>query len=229
MCTKIVRSVPFLSFSKIASVSIFLGLVGCGSSHKAISIAHHEFVIEQLREPIAEEIRKAIEARGVDVQMQAEGDRETLGPDLIVSNYRYTVGNAEYTERDFLDTVYSIRDEEREDPIALQETKIVQRYASGTGAGTAKVELSVRVTKNARAFYKESEEQIQGATYKENKVFFNYPRRKDQEYVDIFIVPDGKDDKYRPAKFRRISLSHPYEEVVMDWESRPWYWWLWPF
>ncbi len=103
----------------------------------------------------------------------------------------------------------------------------VQHYFKATaGEGSVKILLYIDLPPNSKACFKKNREEIKLRWDREKRKnsFIYYNRHRDEEYIDIYFIPDNKSCKsYTPKTYRRIYLSYPYEVETRPWRSSIFY------
>lgn len=200
-------------------LAICLVAIGCRSP---ISIQGHSFTITELRESTAREIESEIKKDGINIKITK---REPSGGSIFgeeIADYTYQVVDPNYTHKDMVRVTRRITNPKRDDPVAIESTMVEQRYGSVAGEGTSNVRLRVEATEGAQAFYKKTGLPLQLRPSRgQQSIEFDYLRRRREEYVDIYLIPQHADPDFKPRTFLRISLSHPYETRRLPWD--PWY------
>jgi len=195
---------------------------GCVSP---VAIREHRFVVSDLRDTAATAIESELKKDGVNVRrVDSQAKGSILGDEI--ADYTFVITDPNYTERDMAKVTKRVTNPKREDPIVIRSTTVEQRYVSASGEGTARVELRVDLTENAKAFYKKTGTQVAlRRSAGQQTATFDYQRKSKEEYVDIYVVPDYAETTFKPKTFLRISLSYPYATQRLPWD--PWYVRLW--
>lgn len=195
---------------------------GCVSP---VAIREHRFTVSDLRDTAATQLESELKKDGVNVRRVDSQAKGSILGDRI-GDYTFVISDPDYTDRDMAKVTERVTNPKREDPIVLRSTTVEQRYVSASGDGTARVELRVDLTENAKAFYKKTGTQIAlRRTPGQQTATFDYQRKSREEYIDIYVVPDYAEATFKPKTFLRISLSHPYATQRLRWD--PWYVRLW--
>lgn len=202
-------------------VVVVLGWALSGGCTHDFPVTEHKFVISNLRASTVAEIKAEIEGEGVNVQLlKATPKGAILGEPIQDQEFTIVIVGDNYGEAKFAKITRLIMRDNRSDPIVLRTTKIEQEYASASGEGNAAVKLRVEVTENAKAYYRETGLPVEiRRSEKGDDAWFEYQRRANEEYVDIYVVPEGATRDYLPVTFLRISLSYPYRSTREPWQN----------
>ena len=209
--------------SRLALLGLLASAVACHSpAMYDFPIQEHVFTIDSLPESLAREIDSSLQDEGIEVAVRARPKGTIKGE--RIGDFQFLIKNQSYyTGDEFLKLVNRLRQERGENPIILNRTTIAQEYSSAAAQGEAHILLSLKLSPGARAFYKDTGEEISfDGALKNGLARFHYPREKDEEYVDIFVLPAGASNRFTPSEFQRISLHAPFNTTTKPWKSS-WY------
>ncbi|MEO0080870.1 MAG: hypothetical protein ABIL25_01090 [candidate division WOR-3 bacterium] len=195
---------------------------------RRVYVNEHRFTISDVSEGVANDIERELKEGGYRVRtVSANKKGEILGREDI-EDRTFVLESDGYTDEDVRKVTAIVTNPRRNEPIALRYTAVQQDYVSAAGAGTASVEVSFDLTENARAYFKATGQPVQMRRLSgQQTATFSYRRQKGEEYVDIYVVPEGAGPGYKPRTFHRISLSYPYADRVLPWESCWTRFWKW--
>lgn len=204
--------------SQVLVAGLFLGVSSC---MKQVPIDEYEFVVMNLRESTAHEIRGELEARGYSVSLAA-WEAKTVVAGESIKDYQYTLTGSYLTTRDIESTTNRLVNSRRDDPVVLRRSAVSQKFESASGAVRAIVKVAVDVSPNASAYFKKNGNPVSIVQDSAGtSQYFEYQRARNEEYVDIYFLPTGSPVGTHPKAYTRIYLYEPFESKVLPWET----WW----
>jgi hypothetical protein len=197
-------------------ISTVLAVAGC--SH-VFYVREQRLRISDIRASAADDLVKELRSNGYHVHVDSLNKKGEILGDAITDQI-LVIADPDFTDDDVRRITDIVTSARRKDPILLRSTAVEQNYVSASGEGTANVELTIELTGNATAYYKETGKVVSLRREPgQQTATFDYRRRSKEEYVDIYIVPEYAQPGYKPKSFLRISLSYPYEARRMPWET----------
>jgi hypothetical protein len=197
-----------------------LPILGCAPN--SVSIREYRITVTRISDSAAEQIERELNHSGYIVRREeSEESRSPLGSDRT-SDITFVMHDQGLTEYDVKKVTSRLMNMQLKDTIDLKRTIVEQQYASASAIIMAVVELRIDVTENASAYYKDTGmpvklQRLEG----QQSATFLYDRKKGEEYVDIYIVPDDAPPDFKPKTFLRVSLFSPFKSQHLPWE--PWY------
>lgn len=201
------------------------GAIALSSGCAQVAIREQRVTVSDIRVSTANDIQQELTKMGYDVRL---GDSTTKGSIFgdEIKDQTFLISGKNFTQVDLRRVTEQITRSNRRDPIVLTSTEVDQKYTSASGEGRAAVTLRVDLTGNGRAYYKATDALVPVTRVSgQQTATFSYERKKGEEYVDVYIVPDDAKPDFRPSTFLRFSLSSPYTTERLPWD--PWYVRLW--
>lgn len=213
------RRFPVTGCCRLGAFICALTMIGCQGTRDFI-IAEHEFTVAALQESTATEIQKELEAANLKVRFKPP--KQTTKVDgKSVGTYTFVIKDDNYSTDKFREIVEGLRDHKRSEPLSLSSTHITQKYTSASGSGSGEIIINLTLTEGAIAYYKDSRKPVR-LKQDGKSLRLHYKRKKNEEYVDIYIIPASRSPDDHPNTFHRFPLTYPYEPTIMEWDP-PWY------
>lgn len=202
-------------------IPVFALLV-LGCTHNSVRIREHMVRVLNLSDSNAERMEQELKQSGYSVKRERHDDKDkgSLLESEGIKDLTFVIQHRGLNEYDIRKVTSIIENMELDGSISLKGTVVAQQYEAFTMAPIIEIQVRIDVTQNAEVYYKESKQRITLEWLEEHKTTtFKYERKKGEEYVDIYIVPDGARPNFKPKNFTRVSLSSPFKSQQLPWDS----------